>query len=321
MSVSLAYLERCSADTGFQVGALGKVVRLGEFAGEVARHPLLKTRLTLKGGTALNLGFGPPSRLSVDLDFNYIGAAEREIMLAERPGIEAAICELAKRAGYRVQQSAEAFAGRKIYLHYQSALGAADRIEVDLNYLFRVPLDAPVVRELWQPGDLDRPSVKSTGNSELLTGKLLAFLDRCAARDAWDVANLSAEMVDCLGSPTFRSLFIAISGMLPHPLSGYSQERMKVNLCQDGVDEHLVPMLVQGTAVTAEELILSTWPHIQPLVILSPDEERYCEELSQGRLDLELLFPDNCDQVDRLSNHPALLWKAQNANIFRRGDR
>jgi hypothetical protein len=31
--------------------------------------------------------------------------------------------ELAQRAGYRVQQSADAFAGRKIYLHYRSVFG------------------------------------------------------------------------------------------------------------------------------------------------------------------------------------------------------
>ncbi len=120
MSVSFQYLERCSAETGFQVDPLEKVVRLGELAANVARHPFLGKVLALKGGTLLNLCFGPPRRLSVDLDFNYIGHIEREKMLDDRPRVEAAVAELARRGGYRLQLSADAFAGRKFYLLYQS---------------------------------------------------------------------------------------------------------------------------------------------------------------------------------------------------------
>ena len=99
MSVSFQYLERCSAETGFQVDPLEKVVRLGELAANVARHPFLGKVLALKGGTILNLCFGPPRRLSVDLDFNYIGHIEREKMLDDRPRVEAAVAELARRGG------------------------------------------------------------------------------------------------------------------------------------------------------------------------------------------------------------------------------
>ena len=76
MSPSFEYLERCAAETGFVVGTLEKVARLGEFAGDVGRRAFLREVLLLKGGTALKLGYGAPTRLSVDLDFNYIGAAE-----------------------------------------------------------------------------------------------------------------------------------------------------------------------------------------------------------------------------------------------------
>jgi len=149
MSVSLAYLERCAAVTGFPVSGLEKVVRLGEVAREIGAHPLLSRVLLLKGGTALNLAFGPPTRLSVDLDFNYVGELERERMLVERSRVERALDDLASRAGYRVQRSGVAFAGRKSFLHYRSVLGHEDRIEVDVNFLLRLPLEPPVIGELW----------------------------------------------------------------------------------------------------------------------------------------------------------------------------
>ena len=72
MNLSLEFLERCSAETGYSISPLEKVVRLGEMAGSIARHPYLGKALALKGGSALNLCYGIPSRLSVDLDYNYI---------------------------------------------------------------------------------------------------------------------------------------------------------------------------------------------------------------------------------------------------------
>lgn len=52
MNISQEYLERCAADSGFQIGPLEKVTRLGELASHIARHPVLGKSLVLKGGTA-----------------------------------------------------------------------------------------------------------------------------------------------------------------------------------------------------------------------------------------------------------------------------
>jgi len=156
MNRSRAWFEGVASETGYRPDTLEKVARLGELAAEMARHPLLGQVLALKGGTALNLAFGPPSRLSVDLDFNYIGAEERETMLRQRPDVERAVDAVARAGGYQLQWSRAEHAGRKAYLRYLSTAGTADRIELDLNFLHRVPLGPPGLAELWQPGDADR---------------------------------------------------------------------------------------------------------------------------------------------------------------------
>ena len=287
MSVSLEYLERCSAETGFPVAGLEKVVRLGEMAAEVGRHPFLSDALVLKGGTALNLAFGPPERLSVDLDFNYVGAVERERMLAERPRVEQALDELAGRAGYRVQRSADAFAGRKLYLHYHSVLGPDERIEVDVNYLHRVPLGEPLVRELWQPGELDRPRLRIVATPELVIGKLCALLDRCAVRDAWDVANLHSEAVATFEEGAFRGRFLALAGTLDHSPSTYTAERLAQRVTQRDVDELLVPLLAGSAAVRAADLVTAAWPRVEPLLTLSQEERAFIDGLHPGRAGLD----------------------------------
>jgi predicted nucleotidyltransferase component of viral defense system len=313
MNVSLGYLERCSAEAGFGVAGLEKVVRLGAMAAEIGRHPLLSKVLALKGGTALNLAYGPPERLSVDLDFNYVGALQRERMLEERPCVEVALDDLARRAGYRVQRSAEAFAGRKLFLHYRSVLGPEERIEVDVNYLLRLPLGEPRVGELWQPGELDRPRLSIVGDEELVIGKLCALLDRCAARDVWDVAQLRAQAAAALDLPTFRRRFLALAGTLDHPPDTYTERRLAERTTQREVDEQIGPLLAAAREVRAAELVGAAWSRLAPLLALTHEEREFVEKLHRGDLDLSLLFPDDAEEAERLAGHPALRWKAQNA--------
>ena len=323
MSVSLEYLERCSADNGFQVVILEKVVRLGELAGEVARHPFLGEVLALKGGTALNLCYGPPQRLSVDLDFNYIGQLDRQKMLEDRPRVEEAIVALAKRAGYRVQRSADAFAGRKLYLRYRSVLGQEDRIELDLNFLFRLPLVELEKLFVWQPGELDRPRICAVGLVELLIGKVLALLDRGAARDVWDVTHLPQSAADVIASPPFRAWFIGLSAILDHPLPTYTRSRLAGLLTERALVEQLAPMLAGVTTFRVEDMLARVWATVAPLLSLDAHEEAYLAAIEQGELKPELLFPDDSIIAARVAEHPAILWKIQNvrARAKRQGKR
>ena len=57
---------------------------------------------------------------------------------------------------------------KKIYLIYQSVTGHNDRVEVDLNFLFRLPVAGTTVQEMWQPGELERLTVRVVSLQEIL---------------------------------------------------------------------------------------------------------------------------------------------------------
>ncbi len=312
MSVSHDYLARCSTASGYDAIALEKVIRLGELASDIAKHGFLGECLALKGGTALQLCFGPPSRLSVDLDFNYIGGASREQMLADRPSIEKALTGLASRRGYTISRSRPEHAGGKIFLGYRSALGTPDRVEVDLNFLFRTPLHPVAMRSMWQPPDRDQPLVQTVGLTELLVGKLLALLARNAARDLWDVANLTEEARVELGAPTFRSWFVGIASVLNHPLSTYGVETIGNRLTQSHIDDHLGPMLTRGKTPRLRELVDSVRSVVAPLLDLSQPEQTFVSAVAAGDAPVESLFPDDPHAQRVLADHPALAWKLAN---------
>jgi predicted nucleotidyltransferase component of viral defense system len=312
MNRSRAWFQAVARETGYRADTLEKVTRLGELAAEAGRHPLLGAVLVLKGGTAINLCFGSPPRLSVDLDFNYIGADEREKMLEQRPLVEREIAAVARAGGYRLQWSRAEHAGRKAYLGYTPTAGVADRIEVDLSFLHRVTLDPPFKAQLWQPGDAERPTVNIVGIAELVSGKLCATLDRAAPRDLYDAPRLPSVANSGWGSPRLRSLFLALAGTLDHPLHSYGPERWR-RVTDRAVEEQLHPNLTEQNRPSAAELREAAWAVLAPLVALTPAEREYTDRIQAGELRPDLLFPNDEDIAERLARHPALLWKAQNA--------
>jgi predicted nucleotidyltransferase component of viral defense system len=306
-------LLRLAESTGYRVDTLEKVIRLVELLSEIDRHPLLGKSLVLKGGTALNLCFGRPQRLSVDLDFNFIGAADRQQMLETRPLVEQAAEAIGRSQGYAVQRSAESHASRKFYLsHRRSSDGLLDRLEVDVNYLHRVCLLPTQRRRVWRGGDEPGPEIALLSWPEIAAGKLVALLDRAATRDAWDVARLSSLSPEDWPPTDLRSVFIALAGTLPRPLYEYNQTRLE-RIRDEDVTRLLHPMLLPDDRPTAKELREASWTVLKPLLTLTEHEKEFCERLQMGELKPELIFPANSDLAEKASSHPALRWKAKNA--------
>ena len=173
-------------------------------------------------------------------------------------------------------------------------------------------LDQPKKLQVWQPGDLDQPAVMVVGLMELLIGKMLAFLDRAAARDAWDLANLPRPMARVPKNEAFRPTFLALCGMLIHQPSAASEARIRKLVSDDVVQKQLLPMLVDPAGVTGTSLVDAAWPRVAPLVELSVAEAAYFEGLAAGELKTDLLFPSDAAEATRLASHPVLLWRVAN---------
>ncbi len=307
-------LQRLEGRHGFTPAALEIVVRLLDLLRSVGDDPVLGQRLVLKGGTALNLCFGAPERLSVDLDFNDIGAPDREARLRDRPLVLAAVERIARRAGYRVQRSREEHAGQKLYLGYVSAFGNEARIQVDLNFIHRVPLEDVMMRQVWSPDESQDHETRVVGNTELIAGKVLALLDRSAPRDLYDIARLGRR-TGLLGKgwdDRGRRLFIALSAVLDRPLSNYGIERLD-RVTDDGIRRTLHPLLREDDRPVASELRGQAREFVEPLLALSQVEHEYVERVQVGDFEPELLFPAEPEIVERLRLNPALRWKIENA--------
>ncbi len=167
-------LQRLASETGHQPGTLEKVLRLLDLLQEIAADDVLGSRLALKGGTALNVFYLPLDRLSVDIDVNYVGAVDREAMLAERPGLEEAANRLRAAQGYQVPRQPAEHAGGKWIARHTSALGGQGALEIDINFMMRQPLFGVTRMESVCLGDTQAKGVTVLDLHEIIAGKLVA---------------------------------------------------------------------------------------------------------------------------------------------------
>ena len=211
MKISKQELLREAQIEKFRPEILEKVWLLFEVLEEISKHPFLKNRVALKGGTALNLFYFKVPRLSVDIDLNYIGSVERSKMLLERPMIEKALEAVFSKVGLYIIRVPKKHAGGKWQLKYRSHLNEQGNLEVDLNYMFRLPIYELEKKDSQLVGNHQVKSILLVNYQEIVAGKLTALFARQASRDLFDAYNLLAD--DNLNFNQLRTLLCIYGSM------------------------------------------------------------------------------------------------------------
>lgn len=315
MTLSRSDLERVSASTGFQAEPLEKVLRLLDLLQSLRSHPFLKGRFVLKGGTALNLFLFDVPRLSVDLDLNYIGAGDRETMLREKPGIEQAMNAVCRRVGIRVMRVPVEHAGGKWRLSYDSAMGRTSTLEIDMNYVLRIPLWPYNVSDSRPVGPITATQIPVLDLHELAAGKLAALFSRNAGRDLFDICTLLRASI--LDWSRLRMGFVVYGGSNRRDWREISLDDVRADPRE--VEQQLLPMLRADLAPArsdigawCESLVEESCKLLAGLLPLTTDEMEFLRLLNdEGKIRPEFLTADEAMQ-SIIRAHPGLQWKALN---------
>ncbi len=318
--LTLDQLQREAGATGFQAEALEKVVRLLELLEGLRSHPFLKTRIALKGGTALNLFIFDVPRLSIDVDLNYIGAADRAGMIAERPQLERAVDAVCGRLNLAVRRVPSDHAGGKLRLAYVGASGQSGRLELDVKFLLRVPLWLVVRAASRRIGSFGVTEVPLLDLHELAAGKVVALLARSAPRDLYDVRELLQQ--PGLDRTRLRIAAVVYGGMNRRDWRGVAID--DVQAAPRDVDRMLLPLLRSDAAPAraeipawTERLVGDCRELLRSLLPLEPSEIEFLRLVNEeGEVRPELLTAN--EQLRALIRaQPGLEWKAKNVREHR----
>jgi len=315
MNLTPQDMSREVTSTGFGGEALEKVFRLIALLDALNSHPFLKKRIALKGGTALNLFYFDVPRLSVDIDLNYIGAADRETMLAERPKLEQAVQAVCSREGLTVKRMPSEHAGGKWRLTYAASTGGSGNLELDVNFMLRTPLWSPRIAHCFPVGSFKAAPVTVLDPHELAAGKLAALLARSANRDIFDAHRLL--VAPDLDHARLRLGFVVYGGMNRKDWRTVSLEDVKGDPADAPRD--LVPMLRADLAPSRgdikrwlDQLVAECRARLSIVLPLQAHELEFLERLNgAGDIVPEIVTDDPAMQAI-LRDQPGLKWKALN---------
>jgi predicted nucleotidyltransferase component of viral defense system len=309
MNLGAAYLNDIAKNTGFDPYNIEKVLRLKELLCEFQRHPFLKGKLVLKGGTGINVFLFKLPRLSVDIDFNYIGQVDRDGMQRERPEVERSVEQVAHGLGYKTQPGVNAWALDELNLSYGNHARRTDSIQIEVNFLMRVCALSPRSLRANQLADEAPCEFPVLAIEELMAGKLKAMIERGHPRDFYDLYKFSEAGIE-YDSELLRKLTVLFASTLPHDLGNYKLDRYARAEMKD-IEVLLYPLLRFDDRPSSEGMTAA----LQPLlagVLDRAKEKTYLDAMARGEYHPELLFPKRPDIVERIAQHPALLWKAAN---------
>jgi len=320
MRLSIERLTAEAASTGFRPEMLEKVIHLFGLLEGFIRHPYLKNRIALKGGTALNLFIFDLPRLSVDIDLNYIGAPDRETMLAERPKVEQAIAAVCGRQDFSIQRIPPDHAGGKWRLRYDSALGQGGNVEVDLNFMFRIPLWPVTVAGSRPLGSHSASGITLMDRHELAAGKLAALLSRHAARDLFDAHHFLTRAA--YDPARLRIAFVVYGAMSRKDWRTVTADDIDFEMHE--LRSTLVPVLRTGHLAAldapdqwAAQMVEQTRALLNVVLPFNDSEREFLDRiLDHGKIEPSLLT-EAPELAGRILRHPGLLWKAQNVREFK----
>ena len=319
MRISPEILEMEAAGTGFRPEVLERVAHLLILLEAIVAHPFLSGKLALKGGTALNLFLFNVPRLSVDIDLNYYGAASREVMLEERPQIEEALRAVFRREDFEAGEAPDQYAGGKWHLRYPASSGQSGGIEVDLNYMYRVPLWPVVPRDSSPVGVWQASGIPVLDIHELAAGKLAALLARQAARDLFDSSLVFS--LEGLDIERLRIAFVVYGAMNRKDWRTVSVEDIAFDDAE--LSSQLLPALKTGTVAAGsatsygEKLVEECRKAMSALLPLNEAELAFLDLLlDSGEIDATKLTGDS-ELQKLIQNHPNLEWKARNVQAHR----
>ena len=296
-----------------QKQTLERVLRLIDVLKFINTDECLKEKLALKGGTAINLSFYNCTRLSVDIDFDYIGSIEREQMISDRALIEAKLLSYMQESNiqYRSDKTKKTHALDSFVFNYSNMFNAIDMIKVEINYMNRIHLFECEKRTITLQLK-DKVEVLVLNKFDLFASKVNALINRTTIRDIYDVNNMIInKTIENDEFNLFKKCVIFYS-----LLSSEDKANIKVLFeeCKNRMNAFIgkrVPQYLTATLKQNEEFdINNAVNNISDLL------DNILKSLTENEITFIKSFPkvivdlfDNDFIDEKVEKHPMIIWK------------
>ena len=311
------YIENISKKTGFIGSTLEKVERLIRILEWMNSDEKLNKLLALKGGTAINTAVFNFPRLSVDIDLDLTENLSKEEMIKERETIHNLLINYLNSNNYKInmEKSKDVYALDSIVAEYIDIKGNIDNIKIEINYMNRVHIletkKIDVSTDVFKDKHL---TIHCIHPIEIYAAKLCALLSRTTARDLYDVYTLSKyDLFDDEEKKLLKQClmleYIAVNDYKLKDMKIDNVERLK----RQDIKTKLLPTLKDRNPRNSniDEMKQSVREYLKDILIVDDKTKEFYDKFQKGIYEPELLF-DNEEIIERIKEHPMIIWKLNN---------
>lgn len=297
-------------DYSFTATNVEKVIRLCDILDDLSSIESFKGKLALKGGTAINLVLIPDlPRLSVDLDLDLAIDCSKDEMLLLRQQLDMALSSYCVEQGYTLGKR-ESYSLCSYELLYDTVTGSRDKIKLDINYLARCHVFAPIESTINHPFDPNKTiKVFHLWDVEIFGSKMGAFFERTKPRDLYDLYSLSQSGL--MASDEEKSLlrkcavFYSTIGNDSRDNWLYKDVDELTQMSFSKIRSQLLPMLrIKAGAYPKERIEQAVSDYVKTVMQLDDIDKEFIARFQSCDYQPELLFGL---EMKHLEHHPVAL--------------
>lgn len=303
------FLGRKAKELGFVRDTFEKVCRLADILNFIENDQLLKDKIALKGGTAINLTMMDLPRLSVDIDLDYVGSLDREQMLADREEINTHLFKYLKANDYNLSlKSKSYFALDSRVYEYKNAGNVKDNLKIEINYMLRTHALELQKRQINLQWLSDPINVLCVNPIEIFGTKIVALLTRAAARDLYDVYNMIQyrlfkgddlkELEKCVAFYSAVGAERAPTGFRLDNIDSITMQKIKTDLYP--VLRNSERFNLKNTQEIIKIYLMDNFRTNENII-------EFWNSFNKGIYKPELLFDGL--ELERVKEHPMAIWK------------
>lgn len=304
------YISERASRHGFVRDTMEKVFRLVDILEYINQEPKLKNKLALKGGSAINIAIFNLPRLSVDIDLDYMINNSREEMLKNRDEINSVIMNYMKINGYiNSPKTKSPFSLDSFVFEYTNLGGNKDNIKIEINYSLRSHIFSG--QEMTVASDYfdNEYKIYCLNYLELFGSKINALLNRAAARDLYDIYNMIRFMLfDENEQLILKKCVIFYAALSSKEINKSFLSNKIDSITKYKIKTDLLPVLTKRDSFNLENAVKLVKEFILNLMTFTPEEIEFIEHFKAKVYKPDLLF-DDLTIIERIRNHPMILWK------------
>lgn len=301
-------LSKLSNKLGVVRNTLEKVLRLAEILRFINNNDILKDKLALKGGTAINLLYSDLPRLSVDIDLDFAHNVDKNDMLKIRELIKEVLITHFTGEGYILSKhSRYSYALDSFVIAYTPSGGGSDNIKVEINYAMRSHI-LPLEQKMLDLGVIENPfPVLTVPKIEIYAGKINALLSRDQIRDLYDTYQMiTNNLLDTHEIEILKNVVLFYRYIQNETLD--FNDDFKSKFTRRSYVRDLLSVIKKGDSFNLDDAINRVLEFIKSITRYDENQKLFIKSIEIDIPRFDYLFEDKA-MLNNAIEHPLTKWK------------